>query len=210
VTALLPYLREEGIFTSLNHVASRVNGLVGARHVAALVPWIDAIETRNGSRLATQNLTAEALAAATGLTAVGGSDAHTTRGIGRTWVEAPRACCRTSFLAELRAGRVTAGGRHGHYFTMASDIVRFATSLASEQVAALRRRPLAWQQHALAAGTVAGLPLVLVPLAMAAGHFVLEARFNRQLLVDLVARPSTRRRVVSAGPRLLAPEGLSA
>lgn len=210
VSVLLPYLREEGIFTSLNHVASRVNGLVRAPHVAALVPWIDAIETRNGSRLPTPNLTAEALAAATGLTAVGGSDAHTTRGIGRTWVEAPQACCRATFLAELRAGRVAAGGRHGHYFTMASDIVRFATSLASEQVAGLRRRPLAWQQHALAAGTIVGLPLVLVPLAMAAGHFVLESRFNRQLLVDLVPRPSARRRPVAPGPRLVAPEGVSA
>jgi hypothetical protein len=38
-----------------------------------------------------------------------------------------------------------------------------------------------------------GLPLVLVPLAMAVGHFVLEARCNQALLVDLVARPSVRR-----------------
>ena len=51
-SAPLPYLRKEGIFTSFNHVASRVNGPVGARHVAALVPWIDASDTRNGSRLA--------------------------------------------------------------------------------------------------------------------------------------------------------------
>jgi hypothetical protein len=95
---------------------------------------------------------------------------------------------------------------------MASDIVRFATSLAVEQVGGLRHRPLAWQQYALAAGTVVGLPLVLVPLAMAAGHFVMEARFNQQLLVDLVARPSTRprRQPGVASSRLLAPEGVSA
>jgi predicted metal-dependent phosphoesterase TrpH len=212
VSVLLPYLRDHGIFTSLNHVASRVNGLVGAAHVAILVPWIDAIEVRNGSRLSAQNRTASALADATGLTRVGGSDAHTTRGIGCTWVEAERATCRASFLRELRAGRVVAGGRHGHFFTMASDIVRFATSLAVEQVGGLRHRPLAWQQYALAAGTVVGLPLVLVPLAMAAGHFVMEARFNQQLLVDLVARPSTRprRQPGVASSRLLAPEGVSA
>jgi predicted metal-dependent phosphoesterase TrpH len=212
VGVLLPYLRGEGIFTSLNHVASRVNGEVRASHVAALVPWIDAIEVRNGSRLAAQNRTAAALAGATGLIPVGGSDAHTTRGIGTTWVEAPRATCRATFLRELRAGRVVAGGREGHYFTMASDIVRFAGSLAAEQVGGLRRRPLAWRQHALAAGTVLGLPLVLVPLALAAVHFVLEARFNQQLLVDLVARPSgsSRRRALAAGPRRLAAEGVSA
>jgi predicted metal-dependent phosphoesterase TrpH len=210
VGALLPYLRDEGLFTSLNHVASRVNGLVTAAHVATLVPWIDAIEVRNGSRLATQNRTASALADATGLTPVGGSDAHTRRGIGRTWVEAPRATGRASFLRELRAGRVVAGGRHGHYFTMASDILRFAGSLAAEQVAGLRRRPLAWQQHALAAGTVLGLPLVLIPLAGAIGHFVLEGRFNQQLLVDLVARPSRARAVSRSGGAALVAEGVSA
>jgi predicted metal-dependent phosphoesterase TrpH len=193
VAALLPYLEEAGIFTVLNHVASRVNGRVTAAHVAAIVPWIDAIEVRNGSRLAVQNRTAEALAGATGLAAVGGSDAHTMRGIGQTWVDAPAATCRASFMREMRAGRVRAGGRHGHYFTMASDILRFAANFSREQAAGLRHRPLAWRQYALAIGALAGLPLVLVPLAMAVGHFVLEARFNQTLLVDLVARPSARR-----------------
>jgi predicted metal-dependent phosphoesterase TrpH len=193
VGALMPYLREEGIFTVLNHVASRVNGLVTATHVAALVPWLDALEVRNGSRLVAQNRTAAALADATGLVRVGGSDAHTMRGIGQTWVEAPRATDRASFLAELRAGRAQAGGRHGHYFTMASDILRFTANFTGEQLAGLRRRPLAWRQHAWVLGTAIGLPLVLIPLALAVGHFVLEARFNRDLLVDLVARPSMAR-----------------
>lgn len=208
VAELLPYLRAEGVFTTLNHVASRVSGRVDAAHVAALVPWIDAIEVRNGSRLAAQNRTAAALADATGLVRVGGSDAHTMRGIGYTWVEAPRATCRASFLRELRAGRVVAGGRHGHYFTMASDILRFAGSLAIEHADALRRRPLAWRRYAMMLGTLIGLPLVLVPLAAAAAHFVLEARFNQALLLDLVARPSTRRlpaALAGAGP--LAAEG---
>jgi len=87
VSVLMPYLRQQGIFTSLNHVASRVNGAVTATHVAALVPWLDALEVRNGSRLVVQNRTAAALADATGLISVGGSDAHTMRGIGQTWVE---------------------------------------------------------------------------------------------------------------------------
>lgn len=172
------------------------------RHdVAAIVPWIDAFEVRNGSRLAVQDRTAEALAGATGLAAVGGSDAHTMRGIGQTWVEAPAATCRTSFMREMRAGRVRAGGRHGHYFTMASDILRFAANFSREQAAGLRHRPFAWRQYVLAIGALAGLPLVLVPLAMAVGHFVLEARFNQTLLVDLVARPSARR--LPAAARLL-------
>jgi predicted metal-dependent phosphoesterase TrpH len=208
VSALMPYLRQQRIFTTLNHVASRVNGLVTATHVAALVPWIDALEVRNGSRLVVQNRTASALADATGLTRIGGSDAHTMRGIGQTWVEAPRAVDRPSFMTELRAGRVAAGGRHGHYFTMASDILRFAGNFTGEHVAGLARRPLAWRQYALVAGAAIGLPLVMVPLAMAIGHFVLEARFNQTLLVDLVARPSTARR--PPGARLAAVSEVSA
>src|SRR5262245_18496161 len=62
VADLLPYLKRQGIFTSLNHVASGVNGQVTASHIASLMPWIDALEIRNGSRLRCQNRTATALA----------------------------------------------------------------------------------------------------------------------------------------------------
>jgi predicted metal-dependent phosphoesterase TrpH len=66
VTDLLPYLKREGLFTSLNHVASGVNGPITAPHVAVLLPWVDALETNNGSRLPVQNLTAQCLAEASG------------------------------------------------------------------------------------------------------------------------------------------------
>lgn len=86
---LLPYLRQERLFTSLNHVASRINGDITATHIAALLPWIDGLEVRNGSRLPSQNRTASALAEAYRKVPVAGSDSHTSRGIGRTWVEVP-------------------------------------------------------------------------------------------------------------------------
>jgi hypothetical protein len=41
-------------------------------------------------------------------------------------------------------------------------------------------------------GGLLGLPLVALPLAAALGHFILEQRFNRALLFDLVKRPATR------------------
>ena len=91
IRELLPYLRQQGLFTSLNHVASRINGSITAPHIAALLPWIDGVEVRNGSRLTSQNRTASALAAAHGKVGIGGSDSHTGRGIGRTWIEAPGA-----------------------------------------------------------------------------------------------------------------------
>ena len=41
-------------------------------------------------------------------------------------------------------------------------------------------------------GGLCALPLVCVPLVAALGHFVLEERFNRSLLFDLVKRPALR------------------
>ena len=55
ILELLPYLRQERLFTSLNHVASRINGDITATHIAALLPWIDGLEVRNGSRQPSQN-----------------------------------------------------------------------------------------------------------------------------------------------------------
>src|SRR6185503_12243754 len=55
VRELLPYLKQERLFTTLNHVASRINGEITAPHIASLMPWVDGIEIINGSRLPSQN-----------------------------------------------------------------------------------------------------------------------------------------------------------
>lgn len=192
VMELMPYLRAEGIFTSLNHVASGVNGPITGAHVAALMPWIDALEVRNGSRLRSQNRTAAGLAAAYGKAELAGSDAHTRCAIGRTWVEAPGVTTRSEFMRELRAGRVTVGGRHGGYFRMASDIVRAAGGYYRDRLARLVERPLDWKRHAYWWCGLAAMPVVAVPLLLAIAHFVQEDRFNRGLLFDLVAVPAAR------------------
>jgi predicted metal-dependent phosphoesterase TrpH len=192
VAELLPYLKQQRIFTSLNHVASRINGRITAAHIAALLPWIDGLEIRNGSRLSSQNRTATALAAAYRKVGVGGSDSHTARGIGRTWVEVPGAQDREQFLEGLKAGRCRVGGREGNYFTMASDICRIASGFYVDRMRLLVSSPADWRRHAVMAGGLLALPLIAVPLAVALGHFVLEDRFNRNLLFDLVARPSFR------------------
>ncbi len=191
VRALLPYLSSVGLFVSLNHVASGVNGPLTATHVAALLPWVDGLEIRNGSRLASQNRTAECLAEAAGKVTLGGSDSHTERGIGHTWTEVPGATTAAQFFAGLRAGHGVVGGRHGHQWTMSSDIVRFATNLCLEQGREAVRPPWTWRDPALLMfGGAFGLPLVAVALAGGFLHFVHEQRFNRDLLFDLVARPA--------------------
>jgi predicted metal-dependent phosphoesterase TrpH len=190
VRELLPYLKQQRIFTTLNHVASRINGAITAPHIAALVPWVDGIEIINGSRLPVQNRTAACLADACRKVGVAGSDSHTRRGIGRTWVAAPAARTRDEFLNELHAGRVRVGGRQGHYFTMASDVLRLAAGFYADRISRAVRSPLSWRTHAFLLGGLLGLPLVTLPLAGALAHFVLEERFNQSLLFDLVARPA--------------------
>jgi predicted metal-dependent phosphoesterase TrpH len=192
VRELLPYLRQERLFTTLNHVASRINGRITAPHIAALMPWVDGIEVINGSRLPSQNRTAACIADACGKVGVAGSDSHTRRGIGRTWVEAPAARNRDEFMAALHAGRVVTGGRQGHYFTMASDMLRLAAGFYEDRLRLAARKPLDWRRHAFVCCGVLGLPLVCLPLAAALAHFILEERFNQKLLFDLVARPAVR------------------
>lgn len=196
VLELLPYLKREHLFTSLNHVASGVNGPITAPHVAAMLPWIDALETNNGSRLPAQNLTAQCIAEAACKPGIAGSDAHTRRGIGRTWTEVPGATTREEFMEGLWDGRCTIGGRQGSYFTLAEDMLHCAAGFYRERARNLLKQPLRWQSHAFVFGGALGLPLIALPLAGAFLHFVMEERFNRTLLYDLVRRPARTLRAV--------------
>ncbi|ODS52648.1 MAG: hypothetical protein ABS36_16505 [Acidobacteria bacterium SCN 69-37] len=192
VCELLPYLKQQRLFVSLNHVASRVNGRITGAHVAALIPWIDGLEVINGSRLRLQNRTATQLAAAHGKVGIAGSDCHTMRGVGQTWVEAPHATNRDEFLDELRAGRVRVGGRHGNVLTMSSDVIRMTSSLYAEHGRAFVEQPWRWRRQLMVACLALGSPLISVPLVLASLHFTLEARFNRSLLRDMARFPMLR------------------
>ena len=190
---LMPYLRQQTLFTSLNRVASGINGPITAPHVAdvaALLPWVHALEINNGSRLPVQNGTAECLAEACGKIGIAGSDSHTHRGIGQTWTEVPGARSRDEFMRGLFAGQATVAGRMGSFLTMGSDVFRFAGNFFLERFGQVRDQPLDWRAHALLFGGVFGLPLVPVALVGAYLHFVYEERFNENLLFDLVARPA--------------------
>jgi hypothetical protein len=194
VADLLPYLHQEKIFTIVNHVASQVNGRLTPAHIASLLPWVDAFEVVNGSRLPAQNRTAAALAQAAGKMAIGGSDAHTGRGIGGTYTVVEGVTSRDEFMAALRTGRGRAEGLHGGYFTMSSDMMRFAGRFYEERARRLCAQPLEWDRVAFVVGSAIGLPLLCLPLIGAAVHFLEEARFNRSLLFDLVAHPAVAAR----------------
>jgi predicted metal-dependent phosphoesterase TrpH len=198
IRELMPYLRTQGLFASLNHVASGINGAITATHLAALLPWVTALEVNNGSRLPVQNRTAACLAEACEKVGIAGSDSHTLRGIARTWTEVPGARTRDEFMSGLAAGNVRVGGQMGSLFTMSSDVCRVAGSFLVDQVKGVRRDPLDWRTYGLLFGGVFGLPLVPLGFVGAYLHFVYEERFNENLLFDLVAKPARVREHVPA------------
>lgn len=192
VRELLPYLKSWEIFTTLNHVASETAGRLTATHIAALIPWVDGIEIRNGARLPSQNRTAAALAEAYGKVGVAGSDSHTFRGLGKTHMNAEQARNKTEFMEALRHGRITVGGDEGSFFTLASDIVRVTCAFYREGLIDLARSPLELRRQVVVLSAVLGLPFTIVPVIGAMVHFIFEERYNKSLLLDLVARPSGR------------------
>lgn len=196
VRELMPYLQQQGIYTSLNHVASGINGPLTAAHLAAVLPWVDGLEVINGTRLKSQNRTAMCLAEATGKHTLGGGDSHTGRGIGLTWTEVPGATTREGFMQGLRGGRGIAGGAHGGPHTMMSDMWRFAGNFMAEGVSTTANAPADWRGYACAFGGVFCLPVVSILMAAPFVHFIHEQRFNRDLLYDLIARPQGVRRLV--------------
>ena len=197
VRYLMPYLHQQNIYSSLNHVASGINGPLTAAHLAAVLPWVNGLEVINGTRQPSQNRTAMCLAAATGKHTLGGGDSHTGRGIGLTWTEVPGATTRREFMTGLRAGRGIAGGAHGGVRTMMSDMWRFTGNFLHESASSLAASPADWRGYAATFGGVFSLPLV--PLLMVAPfiHFVHEQRFNRDLIYDLIAKPSVAARLAT-------------
>lgn len=196
VRDLLPYLKQQRLFTTLNHIGSSVAGRLTSAHLAALLPWVDALEVINGSRLPIQNRTAAWVAKSTGLRMMAGSDAHHRRGIGETFTEVPGAADRDAFMEGLWAGRAVVGGRHGHWGTLAEDIMRFSGSFYAENLRSAWQQPRSRQTQAMLWGGVFSLPLVPVALVGAYLHFLKEERFNRLLMAELIDSPSRVARVV--------------
>jgi len=187
---LMPYLKQQGIFTTLNHVASRVAGHITASHIAQIIPWIDGIEILNGARLKSQNRTAAALADAYDKVGMAGSDSHTLNRIGQSYLVA-EASDRAQFMDELRQGNVRVEGGHGSYFTLSTDIIRLSSSFYKDGLERCISDPLNWRQDLVAAAKLLCLPLVAVSLVGAIFYLILEGRFNDSLLVDLVATPAS-------------------
>jgi predicted metal-dependent phosphoesterase TrpH len=192
VRELAAYLKQQGIFSTLNHLASLSAGRLTAAQIVFLLRWISAVETLNGTRLRSQNQTANALAQAYGKVTVGGSDSHTYRGIGRTYMVSERARNREEFMSELRAGRVSVEGAQGHHFLLTSDIIRLTAGMYRDSIKKLIDEPLNWQRQLMVLCMTLGWPLTAVAALGSMIHYVRDEQYNHGLILDLVSQPAYR------------------
>jgi predicted metal-dependent phosphoesterase TrpH len=158
--SLMMYLTEKKLFFSVNHVFSSLTGQRLADDFCWFASYVPAFESRNGQMWRRANESAARLASRLGKIAIGGSDSHTIRGVGRTYTEVPGARTVDEFFAGLRAGQGQVHGAHGSYTMLTADVLRIVWSLWMEKP---------W--------TLALMPLSLLVPAFTAGHWVNEIRF---------------------------------
>jgi predicted metal-dependent phosphoesterase TrpH len=180
------YLRQEGVFFSVNHLFLLYRDeLPVERYVREMIAiGSPGLEVHNGAASAADNGLVAAIADALRrggrpMASVGGSDAHTLRWVGSAYTETP-ARSRAEFLADLHAGRTRTGGRHGGRVRALSEIYgvvgRYWGSLAG-----IERWELPAKTRLKAAALAAMLlPFQFVPAVVALRLKAAEARRVRR------------------------------
>ena len=172
-------LREAGVFFSLNHLLHFYRGQVPLADYLRLAGEAPALETRNGTMLRAHNdLVARVAAAGVAgrrFAAVGGSDAHTLRRIGRTWTEVP-AAAPAAFLEALAGGRSTAAGDHGSAPTVARDAYRVIAAYVGSLIGVGPKDHGALHRAACLLFSAVSLPAQFLPFAIAASGKTVERR----------------------------------
>jgi len=125
------YMYEREIACALAHPYYAVSSPLSTRHRRRLAELFGVWEVRNGARAPELNRPAAMYVATRETIGIGGSDDHAGIDIGRTYTESPYAATPHEFLTNVRAGRVSAGGKQGSAAKWAhSAIVLAARSLA--------------------------------------------------------------------------------
>jgi predicted metal-dependent phosphoesterase TrpH len=175
------YLRSKGVFYAFNHPFFFFRGQMPIdQYLAAIANHFPAVEARNGTMLREHNELTEAIVArwaagGVALATTGGSDAHTLRGVGTTYTEAPGATL-AQFLASLRAGRARVAGVHGSVLREAREIYGVVADYWSALVGGSRPE-LAGRTRAIGlAFSAASLPFEFTPLLIAMRHKRAESR----------------------------------
>jgi predicted metal-dependent phosphoesterase TrpH len=171
-------LREADVFFSLNHLLHFYRGQIALADYLRLVDEVPALETRNGTMLESHNELAALVAErwpGPRRGAIGGSDAHTLRRIGRTWTAAPGATA-AEFLQSLRRGESQVGGAHGRAATVAGDAYGVIRSYAASLLGLGPRDHAVAHRVACLLFTVVSLPAQFLPYTIAAAGKRAEAR----------------------------------
>jgi predicted metal-dependent phosphoesterase TrpH len=141
--ALLAWLRERRLPSSINHVFSSLTG----RRQEGDFGWFESafplVETRNGQMPEGNNREAARLAQRSRGGATGGSDAHTPGSAGLTYTEVAGAESKEDFLRGLRRGETMAKGRAGDYWTLTRAVLEIGGSMMRENPWTMPLAPLA-------------------------------------------------------------------
>ena len=140
---LVAYLREQRIFFSLNPAFSSLTGRRVLEDFAEFEDVFPAVEVLNGHILAANNLLARRLTCLTGMSMLGGSDAHTPQSLGTAFTEVVCARNKAEFLDGLRRGLGVAKGESGGYGKLTLDALRITGALLREKSAAWFLLPFA-------------------------------------------------------------------
>jgi predicted metal-dependent phosphoesterase TrpH len=138
--SLVAYLREQDLFYTVNHAFSPLTGRRVVDDWRVIEQAFPGAEIRNGTISRRSNRKALVWAEEWGLAPVGGSDAHTLRGAGRTFTEVPGAASRQEFLAGIRRGVGRPQGESGSWSKLTLDVFSIAFSMFAED---RRTAPLA-------------------------------------------------------------------
>jgi len=185
-------LRSAGVFFSLNHLLHFYRGQTPLADYLRLLDEVPALEARNGAMLPAHNLLIEAIVARrtvnhdTVMSAVGGSDAHTLRRVGRTWTEAPGRN-RDEFLESLKRGLGRPGGEHGDASTVAGDAYGVIRSYIGSLIGIGPRDHAGWHRAGCLTFSSVSLPFQFVPMAIALKGKRREAETVRRVTAELNA-----------------------
>ncbi len=120
---LQAYLNQRRLLFSINHAFS---GLTGERTEADFEDFatiFPAMEVRNGQMLEAANRFAAAFAERTGRIPMGGSDAHTLAGLGKTYTTVHGAGSTVEFIEGLKHGRCEASGDSGNIWKLTQAVL---------------------------------------------------------------------------------------
>lgn len=130
--SLLGYLNEQRLLFSINHLLS---ALTGPRDYSDFV-WFESVfpcmETQNGAMPVRSNQFAAELALRMGKAQIGGSDAHTMRGVGSAFTIAPGTRNKTEFLQAIRAGQGIVQGESGSFSKLTWDVWTICSGMMKE------------------------------------------------------------------------------